>query len=65
MDTTALEALEGFHELLEKQHGLLLVCGAPTQPASLIHRSGFEQKIGLDHIFATLDDAKAWCKGQA
>jgi SulP family sulfate permease len=65
MDTTGLEALEGFHELVEKQHGILLVCGAPKQPASLIHRSGFERKIGLDRIFATLEDAKAWCKSQS
>ncbi len=60
MDTTGLEALEGFFELLEKQHGILLVCGAPQQPASLMHRSGFDHKIGADHIFSSVDEARSF-----
>jgi len=60
MDTTGLEALEGIHGLLEKNDGTLLVCGAPEQAASLIRRSGFAEKIGTDHIFASLEEARSF-----
>ena len=60
MDTTGLEALEQMHHLLEKQGGTLVLCGAEEQPASLLHRSGFDERLGQDHVLKSLEAARAY-----
>lgn len=57
MDTTGLEALESLHGLLTKRGGMLVLSGVPTQPRSLIARSGFDEKLGAENIVTRFDDA--------
>ena len=59
LDTTGLEALEQLHDILDKRGGALILCGPPQQPASLLHRSGFAQHLGQDHILSSLEEARA------
>jgi len=60
LDTTGLEALESVHGALEKKGGVLLLCAAPSQPTSLIQRSGFAERLGRNHIFESLEEARAF-----
>ncbi len=46
LDTTGLDALESLHTMLERRGGRLLLCGVQAQPASLIRRSGFAERLG-------------------
>jgi SulP family sulfate permease len=62
LDATGIHALEMFWERLHKSGRTLLLCGASNQPADLLERSAFIEKIGrqnvLPHIQAALDRAK-------
>ena len=60
LDSTGLEALEEMHDLMAKHGGTLVLCGATQQPSSILHRSGFADKIGKDHILPTLAEARAF-----
>lgn len=57
LDTTGLEGLETLHDKLKKRQSQLIVCGLNEQPASLLRRSGFAERIGLDCICTDLDEA--------
>jgi len=62
LDATGMHALEVFWERLHKSGRTLLLCGALNQPAELLERSEFIDKLGrqnvLPHIQAALDRAK-------
>ena len=60
IDTTGLEALEGVHSQMEKIGGHFILCCVPPQAMSLIRRSGFDKKLGRDHIYVTLNEAIAY-----
>ncbi|MEN9631407.1 MAG: hypothetical protein RJA10_4635 [Pseudomonadota bacterium] len=56
MDTSGLDALEGLHRTLHRQGQALVLASVNEQPLSLIRRSGFEQRVGADHIVAAVGD---------
>jgi SulP family sulfate permease len=56
-DMTAIDAtgLQAFEDLAEKCHAdqrTLILCGAPPQPAKLMHQSEFEKHVGPANICA-------------
>lgn len=57
IDSTGLEALETLHDFLGKHGGVLFLCGAQSQPLTLLRRSGLVGKLGENHIVPTLRDA--------
>lgn len=63
LDATGLLALEDLALRLHETGRTLILCGARSQPSSLIHRARFEEKIGRDNIcdnvLAALDRARA------
>lgn len=58
LDTTGLDALKTLHAMVSKKNGTLVLCGLHQQPASLIHRSGFDTELGPLHIFKTVEEAR-------
>ena len=58
-DTTALGALEALHRKLHRSHGRLILAGLNPQPASLLQRSGFADRIGAENLVADLAAALA------
>ena len=60
IDTTGLEALEEVYSRMTKIGGQLIVCCVPPQAMSLIRRSGFDKKLGHDHIYSTLNEAMSY-----
>jgi SulP family sulfate permease len=52
IDTTALDILRALHRNLQKNDGILILCGIGRQPASLLSRSGFGQQLGDDLMVA-------------
>jgi SulP family sulfate permease len=59
LDTTGLEALESLLHQLEKRGGTLVIAEPTEQPRSLLHRSGFVERMGAQHLFDDLDAALA------
>lgn len=57
LDTTGLEGLENLRDKLEKRGCTLIVCGLNAQPASLLYRSGFIERIGSNNVGADLEKA--------
>ena len=60
LDSTGVEALEELYGLLRKHQGTLILCGAPPQVDSILHRSGFATTLGEDHILPSLEDARTF-----
>ncbi|HWS75969.1 MAG TPA: SulP family inorganic anion transporter [Quisquiliibacterium sp.] len=60
LDTTGLDALESLHALVGKRGGRLVLCGLQAQPASLVRRSGFFERLGEDGIQPDLDAVARW-----
>lgn len=62
IDATGLHALEEFSDRLRRAGKTLLLCGARDQPARLIERSEFIERVGRDnilpHVEAALQRAK-------
>jgi SulP family sulfate permease len=62
LDATGLQALERLSERLKKSGRSLILCGAPSQPAELLHQAEFMQHVGADnivpHVQAALDRAR-------
>ena len=62
LDATGLHALEGLSDRLKKSGRSLILCGAPSQPAELLHQAEFVQHVGADnivpHVQAALDRAR-------
>jgi sulfate permease, SulP family len=59
LDATGLQALEHFADRVHNSgHGLIL-CGAPEQPARLMHQSEFEDHVGRENICENIASALA------
>jgi len=59
LDTTGLDALESIHRNLVKHGGHMVLCGLNEQPASLVQRSGFAARLGVNNVCADLPIALA------
>lgn len=59
MDTSGLDALEQLHRTLQRQQLALVLANVNEQPLSLMRRSGFEARLGAEHIVPTVADALA------
>jgi SulP family sulfate permease len=57
IDATGLHALEDLHERLARSGRTLILCGARAQPARLLERADFVERIGEDNIVASIDEA--------
>ena len=57
LDTTGLDLLQTLHRSLDKRGAQLILCGLNTQPASLVERSGFGQRLGPRGVSSGLTDA--------
>jgi SulP family sulfate permease len=54
IDTTGLDALEILLKLIHKQGGHLVLCGLNQQPLSLMQRSGFYARLGVENCVESL-----------
>lgn len=50
IDATGLQALEDLAEKCRAAGRTLILCGAPAQPAKLMHQAEFEQHVGKENI---------------
>lgn len=55
LDTTGLEALEHLQETLRARGARLVLCGANSQPLSLMQRTGFLERLGGENCVETLE----------
>ncbi len=56
LDTTGLEAIENLDSILEKQGSCLMLARLGGQPASLIERSGFGDRLGSLRVISALEE---------
>ena len=54
MDTSGIDAMEQLHAVLKRQGIGLVLANVNEQPLSLIRRSGFEARLGAEHIVPTV-----------
>ena len=59
LDTTGLEGLESLCKNLHKRGCALVICNLNQQPESLITRSGFVEKVGVNNICGDIYGALA------
>ena len=59
MDATGLNALEDLHERFSKRGKHLILCGPHTQPMFMLTKAGFLDRIGMENVCGTVDDALA------
>lgn len=59
IDTTGLDILQTLHRNLHKRGAHLVLCRLNAQPASIVVRSGFGERLGADNITASLAEALA------
>jgi SulP family sulfate permease len=59
MDATGLNALEDLHERFTRKGKHLILCGPHMQPMFLLTKAGFLDRIGMDNVCGTVDDALA------
>jgi SulP family sulfate permease len=57
IDATGLRALEDLADRLHKSGRELILCGAPRQPAALMHQSEFHEHVGELNICANIKAA--------
>ena len=57
IDTTGLDILQTLHRNLARRGATLILCDLNEQPGSLIHRSGFAERMGEHNIAANITDA--------
>ena len=57
MDASALHTLEHLHNQLRKHRQHLILCGAHTQPYSLMRTTGFFDRIGEQNVAGNLNEA--------
>jgi SulP family sulfate permease len=62
MDATALHALETLHAKLKRKGNHLILCGAHTQPYSLMERAGFLDVLGRESVCKDLTASVARAK---
>ncbi|MDZ7811796.1 MAG: SulP family inorganic anion transporter [Ideonella sp.] len=58
MDTSGLDALEQLWQALAKRGVALVLASVNEQPLGLIRRSGFEAKLGAEHIVPSVGEWK-------
>ncbi|MFZ0820269.1 MAG: sulfate permease [Candidatus Acidiferrales bacterium] len=59
LDATGLQALEHFADRVHNSGRGLILCGAPEQPARLMHQSEFEDHVGRENICENIAKALA------
>lgn len=59
IDATGLGAIADLADALRESGRTLIVCGAPAQPAALMHRAEFGDHIGEANVCANVDQALA------
>ena len=57
IDSTGLRAFEDLADRLQKTGRALILCGAPPQPAALMHQAEFHEHVGADNVCANIDAA--------
>ena len=57
IDASGLHALEEFYEKCHRQGTKLLLSGVHAQPLVAFHRARFDERLGPDSMFGSLDDA--------
>jgi SulP family sulfate permease len=57
IDATGLRAFEDLADRLHKTGRELILCGAPRQPAALMHRSEFHEHVGAKNICPNIEAA--------
>jgi SulP family sulfate permease len=57
IDATGLYALEEAARQLHASGRTLILCGAPEQPAQLIHKAEFEEVVGRENICSNVGEA--------
>ena len=59
IDATGLQAFEDLADKLHATGRTLILCGAREQPARVMHKAEFEQRVGRENIRANIEDALA------
>jgi len=59
LDATGLQALQEFADAVHETGRGLIFCGAPSQPAKLMHRADFEEHIGTGNVCPNVQAALA------
>jgi SulP family sulfate permease len=59
IDATGLRAIQDFADALRASGRTLLLCGAPSQPAKLMHGAEFHRHLGDRNILPSVDAALA------
>lgn len=59
IDSTGLQALEELADAAHRAHRHLLLCGARTQPARLMHQAEFERHVGKNNLCRSIEAALA------
>lgn len=57
IDASGLKAIEDLADSLHGSGRHLILCGAPRQPAELMHQAEFERHVGADNICANVQAA--------
>ncbi|MBZ5539753.1 MAG: STAS domain-containing protein [Acidobacteriia bacterium] len=57
IDATGLQALEHFADVVHASRRGLILCGAPKQPARLMHQAEFEEHVGRENICPNIAEA--------
>nr|WP_211163216.1 SulP family inorganic anion transporter [Aromatoleum diolicum] len=57
IDTTGLDMLQTLHRTLQKRGADLMLCDLNAQPASIVERSGFQERLGGRNIAGNITDA--------
>ena len=65
LDSSGIDALEHLHGSLERQGVTLLLAEVNEQPLSLMRRSGFEARVGAQHIVTSVEAALVAAAGLA
>jgi sulfate permease, SulP family len=59
LDATGLRAMQDFADAIHASGRLLLLCGAPPQPARLMARAEFHRHVGAENILPNVEAALA------
>ena len=57
IDTTGLDILQTLHRNLQKRGAQLILCDLNAQPASIVARSGFAERLGEENIVGNITEA--------
>jgi len=57
IDSTGLQALEKLADDIHRSGRGIILCGARTQPAQMMHQAEFEQHVGAENICANIAEA--------